>query len=174
MEKQVSQLARIYATSLFEANNDHEKILSELLTVSDIILNSKDFVNTMLNPAISLNVKFDIIDEVFKNELSDKVLNFVKIVVEKNRFNEFEKIVFAFKNLLDKANNTQKVEIISAIELSDNQKKDVLDKLKNKLNKSITPDWIIDKSIIAGLVIKIDDNVIDSSVKNKLEKLSRI
>ena len=101
-------------------------------------------------------------------------MNFIKIIVEKNRFNEFGQIISAYKELLDSANNTQNVEIISAIELSDSQKQNIIEKLSAKLNKNIKPDWIIDKSIIAGLVIKMDDNVIDSSVKNKLEKLSRI
>ena len=138
IEKRISQLAKNYANSLFEADNNYEKILSDLLTVSDVIENSSEFASTMLNPAVSLNVKFDIIDEIFKKELSAKVLNFIKIIVEKNRFGEFNQ------------------------------------KLSSKFNKNITPDWIIDKSIIAGLVIKLDDNVIDTSVKNKLEKLSRI
>lgn len=174
MEKQISQLAKTYADSLFEADENREKILSDLMTISDVISNSNEFDSTMLNPAISLNIKFEIIDEVFKNELSPKVLNFIKIIVEKNRFNEFWQIVSSYKELLDNANNTQNVEIISAVELSDSQKQNILNKLSDKLNKNIKPDWIIDKSIIAGLVIKMDDNVIDSSIKNKLEKLSRI
>ena len=174
MEKQISQLAKTYADSLFEADENREKILSDLMTVSDVIENSSEFASTMLNPAISLNIKFEIIDEIFKNELSPKILNFIKIIVEKNRFNEFGQIISAYKELLDSANNTQNVEIISAIELSDSQKQNIIEKLSAKLNKNIKPDWIIDKSIIAGLVIKMDDNVIDSSVKNKLEKLSRI
>ena len=174
MEKQISQLAKTYADSLFEADENREKILSDLMTVSDVIENSSEFASTMLNPAISLNIKFEIIDEIFKNELSPKVLNFIKIIVEKNRFNAFGQIISAYKELLDSANNTQNVEIISAIELSDSQKQNIIEKLSAKLNKNIKPDWIIDKSIIAGLVIKMDDNVIDSSVKNKLEKLSRI
>lgn len=174
MEKQISQLAKTYADSLFEADENREKILSDLMTISDVISNSNEFDNAMLNPAISLNIKFDIIDEIFKKELSPKVLNFIKIIVEKNRFNEFGQIVSAYKDLLDSANNTQNVEIISAIELSDSKKQNILEKLSAKLSKNIKPDWIIDESIIAGLVIKMDDNVIDSSVKNKLEKLSRI
>ena len=173
MEKQISQLAKTYADSLFEADENREKILSDLMTVSDVISNSDEFDSTMLNPAISLNIKFEIIDEIFKNELSPKVLNFIKIIVEKNRFNAFGQIISAYKELLDSANNTQNVEIISAIELSDSQKQNIIEKLSAKLNKNIKPDWIIDKSIIAGLVIKMDDNVIDSSVKNKLEKLKQ-
>lgn len=174
IEKRISQLAKNYANSLFEADNNYERILSNLLTVSDVIENSSEFASTMLNPAVSLNVKFDIIDEIFKKELSAKVLNFIKIIVEKNRFGEFNQIMSAYKDLLDNVNNTKKVEIVSAIELSDNQKQNILEKLSSKFNKNITPNWIIDKSIIAGLVIKLDDNVIDTSVKNKLKKLSRI
>ena len=75
MEKQISQLAKTYADSLFEADENREKILSDLMTVSDVISNSDEFDSTMLNPAISLNIKFEIIDEIFKNEFSKAAMS---------------------------------------------------------------------------------------------------
>lgn len=174
MFKQISTIAKTYANSLFNSDSNYNDVLSDLNTVLDVTKNSKDFMQVMQNPAISADTKFEIIDEVFKNDLSEKVLNFIKILVEKNRFNEFEQIVQAYSDELDKINNLQRVEVISAVELSDNQKQRVSEKLQQKLQKNIFVNWTQDKEIIGGLVIKIDDEVIDSSLKNKLEKLSKI
>ncbi len=167
----VSTTAITYAKSLFEADNN---ALADLNTVMEVINSSKDFELTMLNPSISLQVKYEIIDEIFKNELNEKVLNFIKILVEKNRFNEFNQIVQAYSNELDKMNNIKRVEVVSAVELSDEQKQKTIERLQIRLNKEVKVSWITDKEIIGGLVIKIDDNIIDTSIKNKLYKLSKI
>lgn len=171
MVKQISISAITYAKSLFEADNN---VFSDLNTVLDVINSSKDFELTMLNPSISLQTKYEIIDEIFKKELSEKVLNFIKILVEKNRFNEFEQIVRAYANELDNSNNIKRVKVVSAIELSNEQKQKVTEKLEKRLQKTIKPEWIVDTDIIGGLIIKIDDDVIDTSLKNKLDKLSKI
>lgn len=167
----VSTSAITYAKSLFEADNN---ALSDLNTVLDAINSSKDFELTMLNPSISLQTKYEIIDEIFKKELNEKVLNFIKILVEKNRFNEFNQIIQAYSNELDNMNNIKRVEVVSAVELSDEQKQKTIEKLQMRLNKEVKVKWILDTNIIGGLVIKIDDDIIDTSLKNKLDKLSKI
>lgn len=167
----VSTTAITYAKSLLEADNN---ALSGLNAVSNIINSSKYFVFVMENPTISQETKFEIIDEVFKNELDEKVLNFLKILVEKNRFKEFDQIYQAYTNEVDKINNLKRVEVISAVQLSKEQKQKTKERLQTRLQKNVEINWTLDKEIIGGLVIKIDDNIIDSSLKNKLDKLSKI
>lgn len=167
----VSTSAITYAKSLFEADNN---ALSDLNTVLDVINSSKEFELTMLNPSISLQTKYEIIDEIFKKELNEKVLNFIKILVEKNRFNEFNQIIQAYSDELDNMNNIKRVEVVSAVELSDSQKQKTIEKLQMRLNKEVKVNWALDTNIIGGLVIKIDDDIIDTSLKNKLDKLSKI
>ena len=48
------------------------------------------------------------------------------------------------------------------------------EKLHTRLQKNIIANWTTDENIIGGLIIKIDDDIIDNSLKNKLEKLSKI
>lgn len=73
----------------------------------------------MSNPAIDLNVKFSILDEIFKNKIDDKVLQFIKILTEKNRLVELEEIRDAYNEKVNEANNIKLVEITSAIELKE-------------------------------------------------------
>lgn len=174
MTTQITTSAITYANSLAEADKNYDEILSDLNTVYEVIKSSKDFVLTMENPTISIDTKYEIIDEIFKKELNEKVLNFIKILVEKNRFNEFEQIIQAYSNEIDEINNVKKVEIVSAVELSELQKQKIIERLQTRLQKDVKVNWTTNTEIIGGLVIKIDDNIIDTSLKNKLNKLSKI
>lgn len=109
----------------------------------------------------------------FGGKIDTKLLNLLKILIEKNRFNEFESVKEAFSKLTEEVSNKKTVEIISPVKLNFENRTNVLFKLEHKLNKEITPIWTVDKSLIAGLAFKIDDCVIDTSIRAKLENLSK-
>lgn len=176
-EKQISTSAKNYADSLIKVGKDgvmtYEAILHDLNTVKEITSESDELVNVMENPAISINTKNEILDSVFSNQISDKIINFLKILIEKKRFNELDQIIQCFAVEVDDINNIKRVEVVSAIELTDDRKQRLTEKLKTKLNKQVSINWTLDNDIIGGLIIKIDDDVIDNSLKNKLENLSK-
>lgn len=173
MITQISQTAKTYADALIETNQSNDDILKDLETVSKIINSSNDLKTVLNTPAVPVEQKINIIDDIFKSQVNQNILNFLKILAEKKRFNEFEEIFQAFKNKLDEAQEIKRITVISAIELSDEYKTRITDKLKEKLQKNIYADWQVDSEIIGGLIIRIDDNVINTSIKNKLENLSK-
>lgn len=174
---QISLTAKNYADALVKLGQDnvisYDDILNNLEIISEICIKSKDLTDVLENPAISDETKFSIIDEVFTKSVNEKIRDFLKILIEKKRFKELEGIVAAYQEELDKINNLQRVEVISAIELDDNSKQKIIDKLQNRLQKNVIAQWQTDEEIIGGLVVKINDDVIDSSLKNKLENLSK-
>jgi len=174
MYGQISKSAITYANSLIEADNNYEQILNDLRTVQNITSQSKEFNEVMLNPTISVSTKNEIIDEIFKNQINEKVINFLKIIADKKRFSELNEIISAYSEKVDEINNIKRVEVISVVELSEEQKRQTVEKLQNRLQKNVVVQWTKNADIIGGLVIKIDDDIIDSSLKNKLEKLSKI
>lgn len=174
---QISLTAKNYADALVKLGQDnvisYDDILNNLEIISEICRQSKDLTDVLENPAISDETKFSIIDEVFTKSVNEKIRDFLKILIEKKRFKELEGIVAAYQEELDKINNLQRVEVISAIELDDNSKQRIIEKLQKRLQKNVIAQWQTDEEIIGGLVVKINDDVIDSSLKNKLENLSK-
>lgn len=175
---QISTSAKNYADSLIQIYKDGimscEDILNNLNIIKEIAKNSSELVDVMNNPAISNKIKFEIIENVFSNQINDKLINFLKVLVDKKRFHELNQIIEAFSINVDEIHNIKRVEVISAIEVSEDRKQNLIEKLQNKLQKTIIANWNIDKNIIGGLIIKIGDNVIDNSLRNKLENLSKI
>ncbi len=174
---QISLTAKNYADALVQVGRDnvlsYDDILKNIESVKEICDSSKELSEVLINPAVSDETKFSIIDEVFKKDINEKIIDFLKVLIEKKRFTEFNGIVEAYKNELDMINNIQRVSVTSAVPLNDDMKQRIIAKLQNRLQKNVTADWLLDKEIIGGLVVKINDDVIDSSLKNKLENLSK-
>ena len=113
------------------------------------------------------------IDEIFSDSIQENVKNFLKVIIEKKRFNELNGIIASFTKKLDEINSIKRVEVTSAIEMDENIKQRILEKLQLKLHQNVIAEWKIDTDIIGGLIVKIDDDVIDSSLRCKLENLSK-
>lgn len=79
-DKQISTSAKNYADSLIQIGKDgimsFDAILNDLNTVKEITGSSDELVKVMENPAISINSKNEILDSVFSNHISDKIINF--------------------------------------------------------------------------------------------------
>lgn len=170
-------IAKRYAQSLIELYQDgkisNNEILKSLNIIEGTLSTSKQLNEFLLNPLISSDDKKEVIEEVFANELDILILNFIKILIEKERFYIFSDIVKIYNTMADKINNISRVDIISAIELNEETKNKIKSKLETRLNKSVSCSWDVDSSIIAGLVIRRGDDIIDTSLKYKLENLSK-
>lgn len=175
--EQISLSAKNYSKALVEMVRDNvisfEDLSKDLATVSEILETSQDLRLTLENPTVSEAVKSQIVEEVFKNEVHPQVVNFLMVLIDKNRFSEFPQIKADYEIKLDDVNKIQSVEITSAVELSDEYRERILQKLSEKLQKNIRPNWKVDENIIAGLIYRINDNVIDTSIKSKLDKLNK-
>ncbi len=175
--EQISLSAKNYSKALVEMVRDNvisfEDLSKDLATVSEILETSQDLRLTLENPTVSEEVKSQIIEEVFKNEVHPQVVSFLKVLIDKNRFSEFSQIKADYEIKLDDVNKIQAVEITSAVELSEEYRERILQKLSEKLQKNIRPNWKVDENIIAGLIYRINDNVIDTSIKSKLDKLNK-
>ena len=177
MTTQISSIAKNYADGIIEyisANNVcAEGLLSNLQYILSTLKSSTEFNEILKNPAIDFSKKNEILNEIFQNEIGDAEKNIIKILIEKQRFNEFESIIEALKIKIQDLKGEKEVLITSAIELADYEKSLIISKLQSKLNKIIIPKWNISKEIIGGLIIQIDDNVIDMSLLNKITDLSK-
>ena len=167
-------IQKTYAESLIKLDTiSRTDILADLNKINDTVRMSEDLYKVLVTPTVNSETKIQIITDVFEKEISKPVLNFIKILAEKNRFSDFDGIVKAFKEKSDEIDGIKTVSVISAINLKDEYKAQIISKLSTKLNKKINANWEVDESIIGGLVIKIDDSIINTSIKYKLDKLMK-
>ena len=69
--------------------------------------------------------------------------------------------------------NIVRVDVTSAIELNDERKNDIRNRIAEKLHKDVIVNWLVDSDIIAGLVLNINETIVDNSIRHRLENLSK-
>ena len=172
----ISKTSVIYANALYDAAQEQnltDKINKQLTDVCEMFESSCELQGVVNSPVVSVSKKFEIIDDIFKKSCDKTLLNFLKILIEKDRFSEINAITKAYYDLCNQKLNIKKVEVVSSCEL-DSDKKDTIKKMLNKkLNANVNIEWHTDKSIIAGLVFKYDDKIVDTSLRTKLNNISK-
>lgn len=119
--KNISTISKHYAMALLDAAKESgitTEIDNQLKEITEVINKSSDFRIVMANSAISTAKKIEIIDDIFGDKIDKKLLNFLKILIEKNRFSEFDAIKENFEDEISKLSNKKKVEITSPIALN--------------------------------------------------------
>lgn len=159
--------------ALEDENISKEDILDDIEEIAKTINGSDELSNVINNPSISTEEKQIVICKLFQNSIMPIVYNFLFVLNLRKRLGIIEEIAIEFRKELEKIKNITRVNITSAIELNDERKNDIKSKISEKLKKDIICDWGVDNEIIAGLIFKIDESIIDNSVRHKLEDLSK-
>ena len=117
--------------------------------------------------AISLYESTTKIDKI---QAEKRIGNFIKILIKNNDLSLIDKIIQQYYKYYRNQRNITKIEVSSAKKLNP----EILNKLIQKFHNQIEIEETIDESLIGGIVLRIDDNLLlDGSVKRKLENLER-
>jgi len=171
-------VARRWAKALMElALEDEgiskEDILDDLREVNENIESSAQLSEVLNNPSISTEEKQIVLSKLFETSLMPIVFRFIKTLNSKGRLGILPAIAEEFRKELEEIKNIQRVAITSAIELSDDKKNEIRNKLADKLKKDVIPEWNVDSGIIGGLIFNFNETIIDNSVKGKLNNINK-
>ena len=175
-ENKNEQVAKRYSAALLDLCGKElskEVIFTQITDVKKSLDNSVDLQKVIFSPIVSGDEKKNILDKIFGSDLNKTILNFLKLLVDKNRFDIFNSVVAEFRKEINKQEGLLEIGITSAIELNEHEKAMIKVKLENILNKQVELEWDYDSSIIGGLMFKIEDNIIDCSIKHKLQEIKR-
>ena len=125
------------------------------------------------NPSISVEEKQIVICKLFQNSVMPIVYNFLYALNLKKRINIIASIADEFQRELERMKNIVRVDVTSAIELNDERKNDIRNRIADKLHKDVIVNWQVDSDIIAGLVLNINETIVDNSIRHRLENLSK-
>lgn len=169
--------AKTYGDALFELAVEEGRLdvfLEEVQAIADIFKQNADLNKLMNHPKIAKEEKTEIMENILKGSVCDDLVGFLKIIITKGRFHEVSEI---FSYFLGRVKEYKKIGIAyvsTAAELKDAQKKEVEEKLLQTTHYNKMEIYFsVDTSLIGGMVIRIGDRVVDSSIKSRLNDLTR-
>lgn len=166
-------LHKEYAKAIYELSLEEKKDELFLECFNSVIETalSSELNDVLTSPFIDLNKKKKLIDEVYSS-LDLTFINFIKVLLDNNRFNLVSEIYEEYKNLLLANNDIVKIQVVSANQLSSMELIKLTKSLQSKYkNKKIELENIIDEKLIGGIQIISNGQSIDMSLKNSLLKL---
>ena len=165
--------SRPYAEAIFDIAKE-EQTLDAWVSDLSIVVSAmqEEEVKTLINtPDLSQRNKAEIFTSLFEGEISKKVSNFVLVIGQANRINLLESVLESFKRLVALEKNQKNVMVASSYSLEQDQLDKIQTALQKRTGSEINISTHLDKSLIGGIKISYEDQVIDLSLKNKLEAL---
>ncbi len=170
-------IAKTYGEALFETALETEKVeelYEEVLAVGRVLSENPELVKLFNHPNIVKEEKLQVVDAVFAERLSPEMMGFLRIVIEKGRQGELEAIFSYFISQVKEYKKIGIVYVTSAAVLSDGQKKQIEERLLATTGyKAVEIHFSVDESLIGGLVIRIGDRVVDSSIRSRLYEMKK-
>ncbi|NQY42834.1 MAG: F0F1 ATP synthase subunit delta [Legionellales bacterium] len=169
-------IARPYAKAIFDiaVSTNSLKEWDEALLILEDFSRHPDVVTLYENPTVDDMEVVNLLQSLLGNKIKDTQKNFIELLIHNRRLKSLKTISKVYTRLLNEYMSVSHVEVISSVELSGDMKKRLQEKLQKKLQcKQVELDCVIDETIIGGLIVKIDDQVIDGSVKNKISHLTK-
>lgn len=173
MAKQVSST---YGDALFELaleNDSMDSMLEELCGLCEVLKENKEFIQLLMHPEVVKEEKLALVQRVFSGRASDAIVGMLCIVVKNDRSSELmdicEYVIHRIKDY--KKIGTAKVQ--SAVELTQEQKASIQKRLiETTAYEDMEIGYTVDPSLIGGVVIRVGDRIMDSSIKGQLERMS--
>lgn len=170
----MSRISIRYAKALFSLAQDQkklDKVADDLSDLKGLLGSSDDFNKFVINPLISGNKKAEILKSLFSGKLDPLTLDFLYLLSNKKRVNVLDEILLKFDALLLKHRNQIVAELTSPSALDGKQLDLIKTNIETMTKKSVLLETKEDASLIGGFTVKIDDIVIDNSVRYQLFKL---
>ena len=168
--------AQALADAVFAKDADikPEQAIEQIRTASEFLTGNSELHRILMSPAVSKPKKSALIGKIADQFGFNRLIrNFLMVLVGHRRTSELPRIVEGFELAVDERLGFERAEIISANELTGEQKREIEESLANKSGKRIRPVYRIDPSIIGGVIARVGSKEYDGSLRGRLDAMRR-
>ena len=168
---------KTYGDALFDLSVENHKVdelFSEAKGVKEVLETNEELNQLLNHPKISKEEKEKVVENIFKGRVSDDMTGFLLLVIKKDRQKYLGKILSYYIDRVKEYKKIGVAVVTTAYELGAEAKNAIESKLISTTSyDSFEIQYNVDESLIGGMIIRIGDKVVDSSLRNKLEAMSR-
>lgn len=165
-----------YATALFDlavSEGAMAKYEEEVKVIVRALRDEPDFMAVLNDHKVTKENKISLVENVFTDKVSNPIVGLLVLLVKKGRQGDLLDVLEAFLERVKAESGITKAVITSAVPLKEAQVTAIKEKLEAGTKAKIEIETIVDTSIIAGLVIRVGDKVVDASIKGEMQTLKK-
>ena len=170
-------ISKTYGDALFELAVEKDKVdvlLEEIEQLQRVLSENDEFGRLMNHPKIIKEEKIQVAKDVFGGRVSDELLGFLTIIITKDRYKDIDEILDYFIAEVKRYKGIGIATVTTAVPLKEEQCKKIEQKLLDTTEfTKMEMHYQLDESLIGGMVVRIGDRVVDSSIKTKLSELQK-
>ncbi|MEL6703985.1 MAG: ATP synthase F1 subunit delta [Bacteroidota bacterium] len=175
----MNPVARRYAQALYQeaealeasAAGSVEKIDADVRDLRTSLADSRDLLLLFESPVIPNDKKTSVVEKLLKGNVQPLTLDFVKLLVQKDRDGLLPEVLDAYQALRDEVNGVVEADVRSAMPLSAKETKALTKTLQQRTGKKVRLQVRVDEALMGGIVVRIGDQVYDGSVRHQLAQL---
>ena len=170
-------VSKVYGDALFELALEKQSVTAlyeEAEALRKIFRDNGELMQLLTHPKISKEEKEAAVKAIFDGRVSDDMAGFLVLVVDKGRADELDAVLGYFLSVVKEYKKIGVVDVASAVELTDSQKEKLCEKLLATTDyATLEVNYRVDAALIGGLVVRIGDRVVDSSIRTKLSQMEK-
>ena len=172
----LSIVANRYAAAMIDLAEKQDlldTVETNLYLIKNVVDTSPEFREFIDHPLINVKDKKEVLENIFKENILPCTMNLIRLLADNKRLYLLGIIAGYYNKILCKKRNIDTAEVITAISIDETTINKVKEKLEKMFDKQIKIKLSVDKEIIAGMIVKIDDKIIDGSIKTKFENMKK-
>ncbi len=170
----MTEVGNVYGESLYELAKEENlsKLIGEQLTALQLSFHQEPgFIRLLSSPNLTKAERCQILDDSFRGKVHAYLLNFLKILTEKNYMRYFSDCCDAYTEHFDRDNGILRVNAVSAVALSAEQTDKLTQKLTRITGKEVVLQNRIDPAVLGGIRLDYDGQRLDDTVSNRLDAI---
>lgn len=171
----MEEIAAVYARSLFEVAKERDKlddIRSQLGEFADAMEADRELQVFFFSPYFSTEEKKDGLDRAVTGA-DETIVNFLKLLIENHRMPVIFRVRRGYDELWEQENRLLPVQVTSAVELDRATVKQIGDRIAEQTGQKVDLSATVEPDILGGIVVRVGNQVLDASVRNRLESLRK-
>lgn len=166
-----------YAIALFNLAKESsiETELSENLELlKEVFESTPEYAAFLSAPSIPKQERLDTIQNTFGEDLHEYALSFLSLLCEQGNVDILSECVDEYDALYSASNKVSHAAAVSAVELTDDEKKKLLAKLEKLSGNRVDIEYRIDKRLLGGIVVDMDGMRLDGSLRRQLKNIREV
>lgn len=167
-----TRVAKRYAQALLmtaDSPGAIDEIAADLERIKNVFDGSRDLRRFIDSPIVSAEKKLTMLRELFTSRVNATTMSFINLLVVKQRAGAMLEVIEQYFALRDIKYGIINVHVASAVEITPQQEKNLSERLEQYTRKKVRVRFSLDTALKGGLIVKIGDTVLDSSIKRQLE-----